>query len=108
MCVCRFDFICNLMDHRRFILQLSLLALLLVSSSLAYDPEDAQLREILPPEGEFEAFYPRGAYGVENGASRPAHGHGTFYRHRNPALVDVKNAPAYGFRFDGVRRFNFD
>lgn len=79
-----------------------------LSHAKPYDPNDPKLSEVLPPEGQFEAFYPRNAYGVENGASRAAHGHGTFYRHRNPALVDVKNAPAYGFRFDGVRRFNFD
>jgi len=36
------------------------------------------------------------------------HGHGSFFKHRNPALVDTKNAAAYGYRFDGKRRFNFD
>lgn len=56
----------------------------------------------------FEAFYPREVYGVPNGSSRPAHGHGSFYQFRNPALVDAKNSPAYGYRFDGGRRFNFD
>lgn len=57
---------------------------------------------------KFEAFYPREAYGVSNGASRSPHGHGSFYKYRNPALVDAKNSPAYGYRFDGKRRFNFD
>jgi hypothetical protein len=57
---------------------------------------------------KFEAFYPREAYGVINGASRSSHGHGSFYSHRNPALIDVKNSPAYGYRFDGKRRFNYD
>lgn len=73
-----------------------------------YDPEDPELKSVLPSNGEFEAFYPRQAHGIPNGSSRPAHGHGSFYKHRNPALVDVKNAAAYGFRFDGMRRFNFD
>ncbi|CAH2034615.1 unnamed protein product, partial [Iphiclides podalirius] len=73
-----------------------------------YDPEDEELKSVLPSSGNFEAFYPRQAHGVPNGSSRPAHGHGSFYKHRNPALVDVKNAAAYGFRFDGMRRFNFD
>ncbi|CAF4751498.1 unnamed protein product [Pieris macdunnoughi] len=73
-----------------------------------YDPEDEVLKTVLPSNGQFEAFYPRVAHGVPNGSSRPAHGHGSFYKHRNPALVDVKNAAAYGFRFDGGRRFNFD
>jgi len=45
---------------------------------------------------------------VSNGASRSPHGHGSFYKYRNPALVDAKNSPAYGYRFDGKRRFNFD
>ncbi|XP_050683335.1 uncharacterized protein LOC126978522 [Leptidea sinapis] len=75
---------------------------------LPYDPEDMDLKTVLPSSGQFEAFYPRVAHGVPNGSSRPAHGHGSFYKHRNPALVDVKNAAAYGFRFDGGRRFNFD
>ncbi|EDW01201.1 GH20580 [Drosophila grimshawi] len=56
----------------------------------------------------FEAFYPREVEGIPNSASRPAHGHGSFFKHRNPALVDTKNAAAYGYRFDGKRRFNFD
>lgn len=73
-----------------------------------YDPEDPELKNVLPSTGEFEAFYPRQVHGIPNGSSRPAHGHGSFYKHRNPALVDVKNAAAYGFRFDGMRRFNFD
>lgn len=84
----------------------------IVSPSLCrprpYDPEDDDLKSVLPSGGTFEAFYPREAHGIPNGSSRPAHGHGSFYKHRNPALVDVKNAAAYGFRFDGMRRFNFD
>nr|XP_016942973.1 uncharacterized protein LOC108019606 [Drosophila suzukii] len=75
----------------------------------AYDPNDPKIAECcLPPEGNFEAFYPREVDGIPNSASRPAHGHGSFFKHRNPALVDTKNAAAYGYRFDGKRRFNFD
>uniref|UniRef100_A0A182VXI4 Secreted protein n=1 Tax=Anopheles minimus TaxID=112268 RepID=A0A182VXI4_9DIPT len=73
-----------------------------------YDPTDKEIPNIVPPKGTFEAFYPREMYGVKNGNSRPAHAHGSFYAHRNPALVEVRNAAAYGFRFDGKRRFNFD
>lgn len=74
----------------------------------SYDPTDKELDSIIPKEGEFEAFYPRETYGIPNAAARAPHGHGSFFKHRNPALVDVKNAAAYGFRFDGKRRFNFD
>ncbi|CAK1554835.1 unnamed protein product [Leptosia nina] len=87
---------------------LLVLAVLAPSMSAPYDPEDDELKSVLPSSGQFEAFYPRQAHGIPNGSSRPAHGHGSFYKHRNPALVDVKNAAAYGFRFDGGRRFNFD
>ncbi|XP_030382071.1 uncharacterized protein LOC115629687 [Scaptodrosophila lebanonensis] len=74
-----------------------------------YDPSDSKIAECcLPPAGMFEAFYPREVDGVPNSASRPAHSHGSFFKHRNPALVDTKNAAAYGYRFDGKRRFNFD
>ncbi|EFA12726.1 hypothetical protein TcasGA2_TC002361 [Tribolium castaneum] len=71
----------------------------------AYDPTDPEVSSVLPPKGTFEAFYPRGE---EGGSSRAAHSHGSFYKFRNPALVDAKNAAAYGFRFDGGRRFNYD
>ncbi|KAH8372968.1 hypothetical protein KR009_009162 [Drosophila setifemur] len=77
--------------------------------AVAYDPNDRKIAECcLPPEGMFEAFYPREKEGIPNSASRPAHAHGSFFKHRNPALVDTKNAAAYGYRFDGKRRFNFD
>lgn len=71
----------------------------------AYDPSDTELDSVIPPEGTFEAFYLRGE---ETGSSRAAHSHGSFYKHRNPALVDAKNAAAYGYRFDGHRRFNYN
>lgn len=64
---------------------------------------------ILPfqvPEGYFVPFLPRRAFGVVNGAVRPPHGHGTFYVHRPPGLVDVPNSPAFGFLFSGYRRFD--
>ncbi|XP_077301622.1 uncharacterized protein LOC143922271 [Arctopsyche grandis] len=88
-----------------------LISCALVSSAFgrpraAGDEEDSKPVEV--PEGQFEAFYPRESHGVPNGSSRPSHGHGSFYKHRNPALVDVKNPAAYGYRFDGERRFNFD
>lgn len=76
--------------------------------TLGYDPTDKDLDKIIPKPGEFEAFYPREMYGIPNAAARAPHGHGSFFKHRNPALVDVKNSAAYGFRFDGKRRFNFD
>ncbi|XP_030762624.1 uncharacterized protein LOC115887346 [Sitophilus oryzae] len=70
-----------------------------------YDPTDPEIKTVISPKGTFEAFYPRGE---EGGSSRAAHSHGSFYKHRNPALVDSKNAAAYGFRFDGGRRFNYE
>lgn len=81
--------------------------LLLITLKLAtcYDPNDPEVSSVIPPKGTFEAFYPRGE---ETGSSRAAHSHGSFYKHRNPALVDAKNAAAYGFRFDGGRRFNYE
>lgn len=72
---------------------------------MAYDPADPGLSTVISPKGTFEAFYPRG---MEGGSVRAAHSHGSFYKFRNPALVDAKNAAAYGFRFDGRRRFNYD
>lgn len=72
---------------------------------LGYDPKDPEVSSVLPPKGTFEAFYLRGDPG---GSARAAHSHGSFYKFRNPALVDAKNAAAYGFRFDGGRRFNYD
>jgi hypothetical protein len=73
-----------------------------------YDPTDKDIETILPPEGTFEAFYPRETNGIQNSVARAPHGHATFYKHRHPALIDTKNAAAYGYRFDGKRRFNFD
>ncbi|KAG5674598.1 hypothetical protein PVAND_004552 [Polypedilum vanderplanki] len=74
----------------------------------AYDPTDKEIETIIPKPGNFEAFYPRETNGISNSVARAPHAHGSFFQHRNPALVDIKNAAAYGFRFDGKRRFNFD
>nr|XP_022902089.1 uncharacterized protein LOC111414866 [Onthophagus taurus] len=84
-----------------------LLVVLLVCLAVvvAYDPSDKELKAVLPQTGTFEAFYLRGE---ETGSARAAHSHGSFYKHRNPALVDAKNAAAYGYRFDGGRRFNYN
>ncbi|XP_050071644.1 uncharacterized protein LOC126559518 [Anopheles maculipalpis] len=92
----------------RPLLLICLTIVLIHYGAQAYDPTDKEIPNIIPPTGTFEAFYPREMYGVKNGNSRPAHAHGSFYAHRNPALVEVRNAAAYGFRFDGKRRFNFD
>lgn len=85
-----------------------LLVVCVLGLGSAYDPSDESLKEILPAENSFEPFYPREEKGMKNGAARADHSHGSFYSHRNPALVEVRNAPAFGFRFDGKRRFNFD
>ncbi|KAF2898270.1 hypothetical protein ILUMI_07911 [Ignelater luminosus] len=82
-----------------------LLLLIILKLATCYDPNDPEVSSVIPPKGTFEAFYPRGE---ETGSSRAAHSHGSFYKHRNPALVDAKNAAAYGFRFDGGRRFNYE
>lgn len=74
------------------------LLLALAVAVRAYDPTDEALKEILPAENEFEPFYPREENGMKNGAARAPHSHGSFFSHRNPALVDVKNAAAFGFR----------
>ncbi|KAH1004149.1 uncharacterized protein LOC109536102 [Dendroctonus ponderosae] len=88
------------------ILQLSILLLTISCMFVySYDPADPEIKTVIPPKGQFEAFYPRGG---ELGSVRAAHSHGSFYKHRNPALVDARNAAAYGFRFDGKRRFNYE
>ncbi|KAK7873162.1 hypothetical protein R5R35_006382 [Gryllus longicercus] len=107
------------------------LVLLLAVGARTYDPDDAALATVLPPAGSFEPFYARAAFGAGGGSAsagagagagdeggdeeddgsesvRAPHAHATFYKHRHPALVDAKNAAAYGFRFDGGRRFNYD
>lgn len=73
-----------------------------------YDPDDKEIDTVIPKEGTFEAFYPREMYGIPNGASRAPHSHGSFFKYRHPALIEAKNSAAYGYRFDGMRRFNFD
>lgn len=73
-----------------------------------YDPDDKEIETVIPKEGTFEAFYPREMYGIPNGASRAPHSHGSFFKYRHPALIESKNSAAFGYRFDGMRRFNFD
>ena len=89
-------------------LLLLLLVMFICNQTAAYDPTDKEIEAVLPKEGTFEAFYPRESHGIPNSAARAPHGHGSFFKHRNPALIDTKNAAAYGYRFDGKRRFNFD
>lgn len=81
---------------------------LIITLAAAYDPNDKNLKDILLPEGQFEAFYLKGIQDEEQNAVRPPHLHGSFHQYRNPALVDAPNSAAYGFRFDGKRRFNFN
>ncbi|XP_071631534.1 uncharacterized protein [Temnothorax longispinosus] len=78
-----------------------------ITLTSTYDPNDKSLKDILLPEGQFEAFYLKGMQEEEQNAVRPPHLHGSFHQYRNPALVDAPNSAAYGFRFDGKRRFNF-
>ncbi|XP_034193049.2 uncharacterized protein LOC117610115 [Osmia lignaria lignaria] len=78
------------------------------ANTLAYDPNDKSLKDILLPEGQFEAFYLKGTQDEEQNAVRPAHLHGSFHQYKNPALVGAPNSAAYGFRFDGKRRFNYN
>ncbi|XP_078042919.1 uncharacterized protein LOC144473166 [Augochlora pura] len=81
---------------------------LLARTASAYDPGDKSLKDILLPEGQFEAFYLKGSQEEEQNAVRPAHLHGSFHQFRNPALINAPNSAAYGFRFDGKRRFNYE
>ncbi|XP_011300160.1 uncharacterized protein [Fopius arisanus] len=73
-----------------------------------YDPMDKSLKDILLPPGKFEAFYHKAPQSEEENAARPPHLHGSFHAYRNPALVGAPNSAAYGFRFDGKRRFNYE
>lgn len=88
-----------------FITIIILLITVCLSVCKPYDPSDIEISSVLPPDGMFEAFY---SGNQETGSSRAAHSHASFFKHRNPALVEAKNAAAYGFRFDGKRRFNYD
>lgn len=85
---------------------LFLLLSMIMLQVYSYDPADEKIKTVIPEPGTFEAFYPRD--GIPNSPARAPHAHGSFFNHRNPALVDVKNAESYGYRFDGKRRFNFD
>ncbi|KAK1121433.1 hypothetical protein K0M31_010235 [Melipona bicolor] len=59
----------------------------LVLNGTAYDPNDKSLKDILLPEGQFEAFYLKGSQEEEQNAVRPPHLHGSFHQYKNPALV---------------------
>jgi hypothetical protein len=103
-----------------------ILLIVILTIVKAYDPNDKEISNIIPAPGTFEAFYPRETQGIPNSAVRASHNHASFFQHRNPgnfmlknfcnfsthyffvALIDIKNAAAYGYRFDGKRRFNFD
>lgn len=84
-------------------LLLAALACAALPTAWSYDPDDAGLTTILPPAGQFEAFYPRQAFGQPSGSARSPHAHGSYYSHRHAALVDAPNAAAYGFRFECCR-----
>lgn len=92
----------------RFGVTITLTVFILCGLIHAYDPEDENIKFIIPKDGTFEAFYPKEMYGIPNGASRAPHSHGSFFKYRHPALIESKNSAAFGYRFDGKRRFNFD
>ncbi|XP_031828120.1 uncharacterized protein LOC116425062 [Nomia melanderi] len=96
------------MASNAFAVLVGLVLIGLTRNASAYDPNDKSLKDILLPEGQFEAFYLKGSQEEEQNAVRPAHLHGSFHQYRNPALINAPNSAAYGFRFDGKRRFNYD
>lgn len=99
--------LCNI-NYFRIVVIMSLWMQFFKLDADAYDPDDKEIDTVIPKDGTFEAFYPREMYGIPNGASRAPHSHGSFFKYRHPALIESKNSAAYGFRFDGMRRFNFD
>ncbi|XP_031633226.1 uncharacterized protein LOC116346998 [Contarinia nasturtii] len=102
-----FEMLCNRSSFLFFVM-LSLCMQLCSVSGHPYDPDDKKIESVIPKDGTFEAFYPRETAGIPNGAVRAPHSHGSFFKYRHPALIETKNSAAYGFRFDGMRRFNFD
>lgn len=98
----------NTKVHFVFIIAISFIMCYHSMDAKPYDPDDKEIESVIPKEGTFEAFYPREMYGIPNGASRAPHSHGSFFKYRHPALIESKNSAAYGYRFDGKRRFNFD
>lgn len=98
----------NAKVHFIFIIAISFIMCYHSMDAKPYDPDDKEIESVIPKEGTFEAFYPREMYGIPNGASRAPHSHGSFFKYRHPALIESKNSAAYGYRFDGKRRFNFD
>lgn len=90
------------------LLVIVLVTIVKVTFCMPYDPTDKEIATVIPQDGTFEAFYPRETQGVPNGSARAPHSHGSFFKYRHPALTESKNSAAYGYRFDGKRRFNFD
>ncbi|KAL3285279.1 hypothetical protein HHI36_019389 [Cryptolaemus montrouzieri] len=87
-----------------YILFVSVILMINMDSVKGYDPKDEEIGSVLLPNGTFEAFYARD---TGTGSARAAHSHGSFFKFRNPSLIDTKNSAAYGYRFDGKRRFNY-
>lgn len=69
------------------LLRLFLFACVMLAVVFAYDPEDKEIDTIIPPEGTFEAFYPRETNGKTNSVSRASHNHGSFFANRNPGML---------------------
>lgn len=67
---------------------LFLIACAMLAVVFAYDPEDKEIDTIIPPEGTFEAFYPREINGKINSVSRASHNHGSFFANRNPGMLN--------------------
>lgn len=63
---------------------LFVLLAVIMTASYAYDPNDKEITNIIPPPGMFEAFYPRETQGIPNSAVRASHNHASFFQHRNP------------------------
>ncbi|KAG7202315.1 hypothetical protein KM043_018647 [Ampulex compressa] len=98
------------MDLKAFARSLLLLWFLVACCGpvMSYDPNDKSLKDILLPDGQFEAFYLKAGQDEEQNAVRPPHLHGSYHRFKNPALVGAPNSAAYGYNFGGQRRFNFN
>lgn len=75
---------------------IGLIAVVLAAAVVsAYDPDDKEIATIIPPEGMFEAFFPRETNGNTNSPSRASHNHGSFFQHRNPGnQLKVDNSSA--------------
>lgn len=88
-------------------LAIALMVVVLATFASAYDPDDKEIATIIPPEGMFEAFFPRETNGRLNSPSRAAHNHGSFFQHRNPGnqlTVDKSSATLIWTPFSPDRR----